>query len=339
MTPNLRRLIATAGFRILLCNVLFALWALVAAAVSAAGLPHGDPTAAGFAKERLNRIETTIRRAVENKQIAGAAAVVAKDGRIVYRANVRERDVENKLPITDDTIYRIASMTKPITSVAAMMLVEEGKLSLDDPLDKFVPEFGKMRVVVTNGDHKPSTETIEPAKRPITVRHLLTHTSGITYGFIGREPVAEHYRQAEIMDGLVETPGTMADNVQRLARVPLLFHPGEKWEYGLNTDVLGRVIEIASGQSLDEFFAARIFRPLSMSDTHFRLAKDKRSRLAALYTTNKDLTIRRVGEEPIKLGPLVYSATLPLQERYEFFPAARDWSRRLMTMCDSVRCW
>ncbi|HJS06478.1 MAG TPA: serine hydrolase domain-containing protein [Pirellulales bacterium] len=322
MTQHLRRLIAKTDCRILPGSVLATIWILAASAVVAAGLPQGDPAEAGFSKERLDRIETAIRRAVEKKQISGASAVVANDGKIVYRANVGERDVENKLPTTDDTIYRIASMTKPITSVAAMMLVEEGKLSLDDPLAKFVPEYGKMRVLEDQSVEKDQAGRIgnpSYAKRPITIRHLLTHTSGITYGFFGRELVAEHYRQAEVFDGLVETHGTMADNVKRLSRVPLLFHPGEKWEYGLNTDVLGRVVEIASGQSLDEFFAARIFSPLAMSDTHFALPDNKRSRLAALYTTNKDLTIRRLGSEPVKLGPLVYSATLPLQERYEYF--------------------
>lgn len=319
MTPLHQPLFNTASLRIFRCCILFAFWALVASTVAAAGLPQGDAVAAGLSKERLDRIETAIHRVVEKKQISGASALVARDGKIVYRANVGERDVENKQPITDETIYRIASMTKPVTSVAAMMLIEEGKLSLDDPLAKFVPEFGKARVIATAAANGKPVEQFEPAKHPITIRHLLTHTSGITYGFFGREPVAEHYRQAEIMDGLVETPGTMADNVRRLARVPLLFQPGEKWEYGLNTDVLGRVVEIASGQSLDEFFAARILRPLAMSDTHFALARDKRSRLAALYTTNKDLTIRRVGNEPVKLGPLVYSATVPLQQEYKYF--------------------
>jgi CubicO group peptidase (beta-lactamase class C family) len=301
-------------------RLFFVLSVLAVRTLFADGLPQGDPSQAGFSKERLDKIAATIKRSIDAKQVAGASAVVAKDGKIVYRGNVGLRDVEGNLPIGDDTIFRIASMTKPITSVAAMMLVAEGKLSLDDPLEKFVPEFGKARVIITaaaNG--KSADEQFEPVRRPITIRHLLTHTSGITYGFFGREPVAEHYRQAEVSDGLIETPGTMADNVKRLARVPVLFHPGDKWEYGLNTDVLGRVVEIASGQSLDRFFEERIFRPLAMSDTHFQLPKEKRSRLAALYTSKEDRTIRRVGKDPIKLGPLVYSATLPLHEPYQYF--------------------
>jgi CubicO group peptidase (beta-lactamase class C family) len=293
-------------------SVVFTFWALLFQALFAAGLPQGDPQAAGFSQKRLGRIETAIRDAVEKKHISGAAAVVAKDGRIVYRANVGQRDIENRLPITDDTIYRIASMTKPITSVAVMMLVEEGKIKLDDPLAQFAPEFKNARVITNDG------ETID-AMRPITIRHLLTHTSGITYVFFGREPVADHLRQAEVSDGLVETAGTIGDNVARLARVPLLFQPGEKWEYGLNTDVLGRVIEVASGQTLDRFFAERIFQPLKLADTHFALPSDKRDRLAALYTTKDDRTIRPVGKEQIKLGPLVYSATVPLQEPYKYF--------------------
>ena len=186
------------------------------------------------------------------------------------------------MPDTDDTIYRIASMTKPITSVAVMMLVEEGKLRLEDPLEKFVPEFTKVRVMSsTAANGKSAPEQFEAAKRPITIRHLLTHTSGMTYGFFGREPVAEQYRQAEVADGLSETPGTIGDNIKRLTRVPLLFHPGEKWEYGLNTDVLGRVIEVVSGQTLDQFFAERIFRPLSMNDTAFSVGSRQASAVSA----------------------------------------------------------
>ncbi|MEX2137950.1 MAG: serine hydrolase domain-containing protein [Pirellulales bacterium] len=286
----------------------------------AAGLPQGDPAAAGLSKERLDKIAGAIQQSVEAKQVAGASAVVAKAGKIVYRTNVGQRDIENRLPITDDTIYRIASMTKPITSVAVMMLVEEGKLRLDDPLAKYVPEFGNARVIISiEANGKPAGATFEPAKRPITIHHLLTHTSGISYGFFGREPVAEHFKRAEVSDGLIETPGTIGDNVTRLGRVPLLFQSGEKWEYGLNTDVLGRVVEVASGQMLDRFFEERIFKPLAMSDTHFQLPPDKRSRLAALYTTNEDRTIRRVGKERITIGPLVYSSTVPLQEPYRYF--------------------
>jgi CubicO group peptidase (beta-lactamase class C family) len=321
MSPNRRPSPRSITLRCLLaCSVVLAFAALAAQALLAAGLPQGDPRSAGLSKDRLDRIEAAIRGAVEKQQIAGAAAVVAKNGKIVYRANVGQRNVKNRLPISDDTIYRIASMTKPITSVAVMMLVEEGKLRLDDPLAKYVPEFGKARVIVTDLQNgKPARETFEPARQPITIHHLLTHTSGITYGFFGREPVAEHFKQAEVSDGLIETPGTIGDNVARLARVPLLFHPGEKWEYGLNTDVLGRVIEVASGQELDRFFAERIFEPLKMTDTHFALPQEKRDRLAALYTTSEKRTIRPVGKESVRLGPLVYTATVPLQEPYTFF--------------------
>jgi CubicO group peptidase (beta-lactamase class C family) len=212
MTPKHRLLFVVKLRRsFLACGLLFVFFALAVQSLFAAGLPQGDPEAAGFSKALLGRIDFAIRRVVEKQQIAGAAAIVATDGKIVYRANLGLRDVENNLPITDDTIYRIASMTKPITSVAVMMLVEDGKLKLDDSLAKFVPEFGKARVIVAarqNG--KPAGEDFEALKRPITIRHLLTHTSGITYGFFGREPVAEHFIQAEVFDGLAEAPGTMA---------------------------------------------------------------------------------------------------------------------------------
>jgi CubicO group peptidase (beta-lactamase class C family) len=280
----------------------------------ASALPRGDAKAAGFDTEKLLAIDGLIRRAVEQRQIAGGAALVARGGNIVHVATVGMQDAEAGAPISEGTIYRIASMTKPITSVAAMMLVDEGKLALDDPVSKFVPEFNQVRVVK---DGKPES----PAAR-ITLRQLLTHTSGITYGFWDRPIFGKLYRDAGVADGLMETPGTMADNARRLASVPLMFQPGTAWEYGLNTDLLGRVVEVASGQTLEKFFQARIFEPLGMRDTYFVLPAEKRARLAALYAPDESKRIRRVGQgvQDVNsaIGTVRYTVTYPVADKNEY---------------------
>lgn len=282
-------------------------------------LPPGDAKQVGFAPEKLAAINGLLDQAVREKQIAGASALVARHGKLIHLATSGMQDAEAGVPIRPTTIYRIASMTKPVTSVAAMMLVEEGKLKLDDPVSKFIPEFQHVRVLAKDAAaNQPLVSITADIQSPVTVRHLLNHTSGITYGLWDRPILGKLYRDAGVMDGLVETPGTIADNVRRLAGVPLMFQPGSAWEYGLNTDVLGRVVEVASGQTLADFFQSRIFQPLKMNDTHFILPADKRSRLAALYRPDEAKRITRVGAGPQEIGPLRYSATYPLadQSRY-----------------------
>lgn len=334
--PGTLRHLHLASLRLLL------LATLLFASVAARGdeLPKGDPRAAGFSPERLGEIEKAIAAAVEKRQIAGASALVLHDGKVIYRTNVGRRDVEHNLSIENDTIFRIASMSKPSTSAAIMILVDDGKLSVDDPLSEFIPEFAEMKVLVPRKSDDPSAgyDTV-PATRPITIHHLLTHTSGITYSFLNRPPYAGLYANAGVIDGLIETEGTMADNAARLAKLPLLFQPGERWEYGLNTDLLGRVVEVASGKTLEEFLAERIFRPLGMNDTSFQLPKSKHDRLAALYTRNEDNTIRRVGSEAVKANGLAFTATLPLQENYIYYSGgaglvstADDYARFLQAL-------
>lgn len=289
----------------------------------ASSLPRGDAKEAGFASETLAAIDALLKKAVDERQIAGGAALVACRGRIVHLTTVGFQDAEAGTPISEATIYRIASMTKPITSVAALILVEEGKLRLDDPVSKFIPEFAALRVLVKDAQpDQPLAQITTAAQTPITIRHLLTHTSGITYGLFDRPILGKLLREAGVSDGLIETPGTTADNARRLAGVPLLFQPGTAWEYGLNTDVLGRVIEVAAGQTLDEFFQARIFRPLQMADTHFIVPAEKRSRLAALYVPDESKKIRRVGELPQEIAvpgfALRYSATYPTADKSQY---------------------
>ena len=236
-----------------------------------------DPAAAGFDAQRLKRIDTHFARYVDDGRLPGWLAVISRHGRIVHVGSGGQRDIEAGLPVETDTLWRIYSMTKPVTSVAAMMLAEEGLLELDDPIATWLPEFAEPRVFVKGSAIKPVTE---PAIEPIRVWHLLTHTAGLTYGFHHAHPVDALYRAAGFEWGT--PPGAdLAECVRQWARLPLLFQPGAEWNYSVATDVLGRLVEVVSGQSLDEFFADRIFGPLGMFDTGFQT--ENLDRLAALY--------------------------------------------------------
>lgn len=286
-------------------------------------LPRGDAHSAGFSPTKLQTIDRLLQTAVEKRQIAGGATLIALQGKVIHLATVGHQDAEAGLPINANTIYRIASMTKPITSVAALMLVEEGKLHLDDPIAKYIPEFATIRVLTNDSQPGQPLASITRAAAPSpTIRHLLTHTSGLTYSFWNHPILAKLYRDAGVSGGLIETPGTMADNVHRLANIPLQFQPGSAWGYGLNTDVLGRVVEVASGQTLDEFFQRRIFQPLNMRETYFALPADKRHRLAALYAPDESKKIRRIDDQPqlsiSAIGTVPFSATYPLADKTQF---------------------
>ena len=236
-----------------------------------------DPAAAGFDAQRLKRIDTHFARYVDDGRLPGWLAVVSRHGRIVHVGSGGQRDLEAGLPVEADTLWRIYSMSKPVTSVAAMMLAEEGLLELDDPIATWLPEFAEPRVFVRGSALKPVTE---PATEPIRVWHLLTHTAGLTYGFHHAHPVDALYRAAGF-EWSTPPDTDLAECVRQWARLPLVFQPGAEWNYSVATDVLGRVVEVVSGQSLDEFFADRIFGPLGMSDTGFWT--EHLDRLAALY--------------------------------------------------------
>lgn len=280
---------------------------LLATPARAQGLPADEAAALGFDAAKLARVQALLDDNVRAGKFAGASALIARKGRVALLAAAGHADREAGRPMAPDTIVRIASMTKPITSVAAMILVEEGRLSLDDPVARYLPEFERMKVL----DEKGGQSTVE-ADRPITVRHLLTHTSGISYRFINHPGLAPIFVEHAVSDGLSETPGALSDNIQRVAQVPLAFQPGAQWHYGLNTDVIGRVIEVVSGQSLDAFFRDRIFEPLKMTDTHFILPAEKRDRLAAVYGIEGGRPLERRPSLLIQRGPLVYSTTYPL---------------------------
>ena len=271
----------------------------------ATSLPRATPESVGLSSERLARIRSVVQQYVDQGRVAGATTLVMRNGKVAHLEAVGQMD-EGK-PMREDAIFRVASMTKAVTSVAVMTLYEEGKLLLDDPVSKYIPEFKGAQVAIPSEDKK--SYTLVAAKSEITIRHLLTHTSGITYGFIGIEPWAKLYKDAGISDGLVQTEGTIADNVKKLARLPLMHQPGEKFSYSLSTDTLGYLVEVVSGMTLDEYFRKRIFEPLGMTDTHFFLPEEKVARLAAVYNQLPDGRIKRMGDETDERGYLRYSAS------------------------------
>jgi CubicO group peptidase (beta-lactamase class C family) len=242
------------------------------------------PEEVGLDPGRLGRLDAYLDGFVANGRHRGSLLVITRGGRIAHVSHRGQRDAEAGLPVEPDTIWRIYSMTKPITSVAAMMLYEAGVLSLFDPVAKFIPSFEDLRVYRQGMAAAPVTVR---AAEPMLVWHLLTHTSGLTYGFQQANAVDEAYRAAGfILDPPPEHDLASACDVW--AGLPLLFEPGAEWNYSVSTDVLGRVIEVVSGQSLDEFFAERIFEPLGMTDTGFSVSDADRPRMSALYAHDPD---------------------------------------------------
>ncbi|UOY00314.1 serine hydrolase domain-containing protein [Blastococcus sp. PRF04-17] len=239
-----------------------------------------DPAEVGLDAGRLARLDRRLARWVDDGQLPGFLVTVARHGALVHVGRQGLRDVENGLPVEEDTRWRIFSMTKPITSVAAMMLYEEGAFELSDPISKWLPEFAETRVYVAGSAMKPVTA---PQVEPIRVRHLLTHTSGLTYGFHHAHPVDAMYRAMGHEWGT--PPGAdSAEVCRQWASVPLVFQPGSEWNYGVSTDVLGRLVEVWSGLPLDAFFEQRIFGPLGMRSTSFGLRPDDDPEpLAKLY--------------------------------------------------------
>ncbi len=239
-----------------------------------------DPGSAGFAADRLERIDAVLQGYVDRREVPGVVGLIARRGQIAYHKSFGFRDAEAKVPMEHDVIFRIASMTKPIASVALMTLWEEGRLQLRDPVAKLLPEFESMQVAVPiePGDLGRGVYRTVPALRPITVQHLLTHTAGLANAYRGVTRRLYDEVRTQRKPG-----GTIGDYVAALAKLPLNFHPGDHWEYGPATDVVGRLIEVLSGKTLDRFLQERIFAPLGMSDTHFYLPAAKLPRFAALY--------------------------------------------------------
>lgn len=238
----------------------------------------------GMSPERLQRVDNLINDHLNKGQIPGAVVFIARNGKIIYHKAYGYSDVENKIALKKDDIFRIASQTKAITSLAIMMLFEEGKFLLDDPLSRYIPEFKNPKVLVSV-NWADTTYTTMPAKSEITIRQLLTHTSGIDYASIGSQEFKAIYAKAKVPSGIGSANMVLADKMKVLGGLPLKHHPGEQFTYGLNTDVLGYLVEVLSDQSLEQFFKTRIFQPLGMNDTYFYLPKEKQNRLVYLYQT------------------------------------------------------
>ena len=238
--------------------------------------------AAGFSTERLKRIDREMNEWVQKGWMNGGVALVIHNGKIAYYKAAGYNDLATKAPLQKDGIFRIASQTKAITSVAIMILFEEGKLLLDDPVSKYIPAFRKQQVL-DKFNAADTTYTTAPAKKEISIRELLTHTSGLGYAQIGTRESNAIYAKYQLTPGVGVKNDQLLDAMNRLAKLPLMHQPGEKWTYGLNTDLLGCLVEVISGMTLDDFFKTRIFEPLGMNDTYFMVPKEKAARLVNLY--------------------------------------------------------
>ncbi|NQU25365.1 MAG: beta-lactamase family protein [Candidatus Nealsonbacteria bacterium] len=251
------------------------LW--IAAPVAGQALPTATPQQVGLSAEGLERVGPVVQKFIDDEQVAGAVTIVARRGKVAQFEAYGMMDIDTKKPMQKDTIFRIYSMSKPITSVAVMMLYEEGKLKLDDPASKFLPELKGLKVAEDPGADEITK--VAP-KREMTVRDLLRHTSGLTYGLFGNTAVDKLYRQAGVAG---RGDGNLQEFVEKLGKIPLVYQPGAKWNYSVSTDVLGRLVEVVSGRPFDKFLAERIFRPLGMEDTGFYVPADKLDRFATNY--------------------------------------------------------
>lgn len=268
-----------------------------------------EPESVGLSSSRLNHIDNLINSHIEEKKIAGAVVLVARHGEIAYFKASGMADIDK--PMKRDTIFRIVSMTKPLTSTAIMLLYEEGKLLLSDPVSKYIPEFQNQKVLKALPDGSKFEYKLIPPKREVTIRDLLSHSSGILYLFPTnwskekeRILVTNLYKEAGITDGFCRPDEEIGDMVKRLARLPLYAHPGEVWDYGLSSDVLGYLVEVVSGMKFDKFMSERIFKPLGMKDSHFYIPKEKLSRLSAVWKSDWNGDLVRADDKPIIDGDL-----------------------------------
>jgi len=241
------------------------------------------PETAGFSSERLKRIDIAMNEWVQKEWMQGGEALIIRNGKIIYYKAAGYNDLEAKTPLAKDVIYRIASQTKAITSVAIMILFEEGKLLLSDPVSKYIPSY-RNQTVLDKLNLADTSYTTVPAERAVTIKDLLTHTSGIGYAMIGSREANAIYAKNKLTAGIGGTNESLLEAMTRLGTLPLMHQPGQKWTYGLNADLLGCLVEIISGMSLDNFFRIRIFEPLGMKDSYFTIPKEKANRLVKIYT-------------------------------------------------------
>ena len=276
--------------KIIILPILFLCLSVAAKETGIELLPVSAPGKVGMSPEILAKIGPEVETLIEKKKLVGGSVLILRDGKIVYQNQFGYANRASKVPMKKDTIFRIYSMTKAITSAAALMLYEEKKLNLDDPITRFLPEFSLLNVWQRRGDPTPA----DPLP---TIRDLLRHTGGFSYGW-GGHPVDRSYRRFQPLD----RDKTLAEMSRSICGVPLLFQPGTKWNYGINTDILGRVIEVASGQTFDAFLRQKLFTPLGMSDTGFYVPAEKAQRLADVYQTKG---IFLTTSEPGKTSPFL----------------------------------
>lgn len=250
-------------------------------------LKEGSPLSVMVSGDRLVRIDKMLQQGIDSGWIAGAVGFIARDGKIVYNKSFGVSNIEAKTQMHADNIFRIASQTKAITSLAVMMLFEEGKFLLDDPISKYIPEFADPGVL-DKFNEKDTTYTTIKANREVTIRDLLTHTSGIDYPGIGSSHMNAIYAKSGIPKGFVSEKIILGDKIRKLGKLPLVHQPGEKFTYGLNVDVLGYLVEILSGETLDKYFHSHIFEPLGMNDTYFYLPSSKYDRLVKVSVEDKN---------------------------------------------------
>jgi CubicO group peptidase (beta-lactamase class C family) len=270
---------------------------VTAPAVEAQTLPSARPEQVGLSSERLQRITDTLKADVDKRIIPGAIVLVARHGKIAYFETVGVRDPATKAPMTKDSIFRIYSMSKPITSVSAMMLWEEGRFNLSEPVSKYIPQLGGLKVGVEKPDPNGGKPTLElvPTKRDMTIHDLFRHTSGLTYGFFGPGQVKRMYAEAKVWN---DYPSN-AELVDRLAKLPLAYQPGTTWDYSHSTDVLGRLVEVISRQSLAQFEKERLLDPLGMKDTGFYVTdKSKQSRIAEPFPDDRSIGVDAEFNDP-----------------------------------------
>jgi len=311
---------------------------VVAAAAPLAQAPSTRPAAtaatrAGFSAERLKRVDALLQRYVDEKKLSGAVALVLRDGQPVYEKAVGWSDKEADRKMSMDTIFRIASQTKALTSTAVLQLMEEGRIGLTDPVSRFVPGFANTTVSVPGPNN---TSTVVPAKRPITIQDLLTHTAGISYGTEPRVAAAYEAKGLGPAAGrgwyFADKDDGVCPSIERLATVPFLSQPGEAWVYGYNTDILGCIVERVTGQSLESVIKTRITGPLGLTETQFFLPPAQRTRLAAVYGSGTDGTIVRAPEGASGQGHYVDGPRRSFSGGAGLLSTARDYARFLEAM-------
>ena len=258
------------------------------------GLPRAVPEDVGMSTSRLGRIAPVMQGWIDDGKIPCALTMIAREGRLVHFEKFGTQDVDTAKPVEFDTIFRIYSMTKPITSIAVMMLYEEGHFQLGTPVSEWIPAFKNMQVYTEGG------EAIVDAEREMTIKHLLTHTAGLIYGGDWEHPINERYKAADFYGG------DLAHMAQELGNIPLLHHPGDGWNYGMSTDVLGYLVEVVSGMPFEEFLKTQIFEPLGMVDTAFSVPDEKADRYATLYEPAEDGGIQVIENAPVSSGPLSF---------------------------------